>query len=291
MYEVLKNLGFEGGRILEPALGIGNFFGAMPEDLRKESRLYGVELDQISAGIAGKIYPEAEIFQKGFEKTSFSDNSFDLVIGNVPFGQYKVSDKAYDAHNFLIHDYFIAKALDKARPGGIVAVITSKGTMDKKDSSARSYFAERADLLGALRLPNTAFKQNAGTEVTSDILFFQKRSKPLEKDELPAWIETQTKDGMEINRYFASHPEMIVGTMKMVSGPFGPESACLPNDTDVPFFTQLQDAASKIKGIYTEREKTGQDFQESIEKPLVSDDSIREYSYALIDGKRIRSAC
>lgn len=285
MYGALKNLGFAGGRILEPALGIGNFFGAMPEELRKESRLYGVELDQISAGIADKIYPEAEIFQKGFEKTSFSDNSFDLVIGNVPFGQYKVSDKAYDAHNFLIHDYFIAKAIDKARPGGIVAVITSKGTMDKKDSSARAYFAERADLLGALRLPNTAFKQNAGTEVTSDVLFFQKRSKPLEKDERPAWVETQTKDGMEINRYFASHPEMIVGTMKMVSGPFGPESACLPKDTDIPFFTQLQDAASKIKGIYTESEKTGQDFQDSIEKPLVSDDSIREYSYALMDDK------
>ncbi len=285
MYEALNRLGFDGGRVLEPAAGIGNFFGSMPEIMRKNSRLFGVELDSISARIAAKIYPEAQVAHAGFEETNFADNSFDLVIGNVPFGQYKVRDKGYDKENFLIHDYFIAKALDKTREDGIVAVITSKGTMDKKDSRARAYFAQRADLISAIRLPNTAFKENAGTEVTSDILFFQKRKQP-QMNALPSWTETSIKDGMEINRYFIDHPEMVLGKMQLVTGPYGPESVCLPNDTGASLSEQLSDIVTKMQGSYVKGEAYQEDKTPLKEENAIRGiEAIREYSYVDINGK------
>ena len=224
MYETLEKMGFSKGNILEPSMGIGNFFGMMPDSM-KESRLYGVELDSITGRIAKQLYPQADVQIKGFEKTDYPNDFFDVAIGNVPFGQYKVADKQYDKNNFLIHDYFLAKTLDKVRPGGVVAFITSKGTMDKVSPEVRRYLAQRADLLGAVRLPNTAFKANAGTEVTSDILFFQKRDRMVERE--PDWVHLgEDANGITMNAYFAEHPEQIVGKMEMVSGPYGMESTC-----------------------------------------------------------------
>lgn len=287
MYETLSRFGFSSGSILEPSCGTGNFIGAMPLDMQERSDVYAVELDDISGRIAQKIYPNANIQITGFEKTVFPNENFDLAVGNVPFGQYKVNDKAYNAENFLIHDYFIAKMLDKVRAGGIVAVITSKGTLDKENSSARKYFAQRAELLGAVRLPNTAFKQNAGTEVTSDILFFQKRENLRKDDEMPTWVETASVDGIKMNRYFAEHPEMIAGKMQMVTGPYGMESTCSPLEGD--FGEQLVTALNKIDAVYEEKRvdeiEIGAEADVS-EKPIAVNsetEHIRSYSYAVIN--------
>ena len=208
-------------------MGVGNFFGMLPERM-KDSQLTGVELDSISGRIARKLYPNADIKITGYENTKFADNSFDCAVGNVPFGDYSLHDKRYDKEHLLIHDYFFVKSLDKVRPGGVVAFVTSKGTLDKANPAARRLMAERADLLGAIRLPNTAFKANAGASVTTDILFLQKRDTPPEQ--LPAWTETgKNADGMELNNYFLQHPEMILGTMQEVTTQYGKDTACVPD--------------------------------------------------------------
>ena len=248
MYQVLAGLGFTKGRILEPSCGTGNFFGLLPESMNK-STLYGVELDQMSAKIAGYLYPEVNIENTGFERTDYPDGYFDIAVGNVPFGDYRVNDPVYNRHGFLIHDYFFAKTLDKLRPGGVAAFITTKGTMDKENTKVRQYLFKRAELLGAVRLPNTAFK-NAGTKVTSDILFLQKREKEIAD---PEWISvTEDAQGIPVNSYFAAHPEMILGTMKEISGPYGVETACIKNE-GVSLEMQLRDAIANITGHIPER--------------------------------------
>ena len=248
MYQVLAGLGFTKGRILEPSCGTGNFFGLLPESMNK-STLYGVELDQMSAKIAGYLYPEVNIENTGFERTDYPDGYFDIAVGNVPFGDYRVNDPVYNRHGFLIHDYFFAKTLDKLRPGGVAAFITTKGTMDKENTKVRQYLFKRAELLGAVRLPNTAFK-NAGTKVTSDILFLQKREKEIAD---PEWISvTEDAQGIPVNSYFAAHPEMILGTMKEISGPYGVETACIEKE-GVSLEIQLRDAIANITGHIPER--------------------------------------
>lgn len=248
MYQVLAGLGFTKGRILEPSCGTGNFFGLLPESMNK-STLYGVELDQMSAKIAGYLYPEVNIENTGFERTDYPDGYFDIAVGNVPFGDYRVNDPVYNRHGFLIHDYFFARTLDKLRPGGVAAFITTKGTMDKENTKVRQYLFKRAELLGAVRLPNTAFK-NAGTKVTSDILFLQKREKEIAD---PEWISvTEDAQGIPVNSYFAAHPEMILGTMKEISGPYGVETACIENE-GVSLEIQLRDAIANITGHIPER--------------------------------------
>ena len=248
MYQVLAGLGFTKGRILEPSCGTGNFFGLLPESMNK-STLYGVELDQMSAKIAGYLYPEVNIENTGFERTDYPDGYFDIAVGNVPFGDYRVNDPVYNRHGFLIHDYFFVKTLDKLRPGGVAAFITTKGTMDKENTKVRQYLFKRAELLGAVRLPNTAFK-NAGTKVTSDILFLQKREKEIAD---PEWISvTEDAQGIPVNSYFAAHPEMILGTMKEISGPYGVETACIENE-GVSLEIQLRDAIANITGHIPER--------------------------------------
>lgn len=280
MYETLNRMGFEKGNILEPSMGTGNFFGMLPDAL-KESKLYGVELDSITGRIAKQLYPKADIQVKGFEETNYPSDFFDVVIGNVPFGQYKVYDKAYDKHNFNIHDYFIAKSLDKVRSGGVVAVITTKGTMDKKNSAVRKYIAQRAELLGAVRLPNTAFKANAGTSVTSDILFLKKRDRVMEIS--PEWLHlAENEDGITMNQYFVDHPEMIAGKMEMVSGPYGPEAACSPI-TDASLGEQLRKSMENITGMI---ESAGLDEFED-ESDLLSipaDPEVKNYSYTIVDN-------
>lgn len=279
IYETLHRMGFEKGNILEPSMGTGNFFGMLPGEL-KNSRLYGVELDDITGRIARQLYPKAEIQINGFEETDYPGDFFDVVIGNVPFGQYKVYDKAYDKHNFNIHDYFIAKSLDKVRGGGVVAVVTTKGTLDKKNPSVRKYFAQRAELLGAVRLPNDAFKANAGTNVTSDILFLKKRDRVM--DLSPEWLNlAENEDGILMNQYFVNHPEMIAGKMEMVSGPYGPEATCSPLP-DVSLADQLREIMSRIEG---EIESSGLDELED-EMELVAipaDPTVKNYSYAVVD--------
>lgn len=281
IYETLERMGLEKGNLLEPSMGIGNFFGMLPESM-KESRLYGVELDSITGRIAKQLYPSAKITIGGFENTDYPNDFFDAAIGNVPFGQYQVPDRTYDKYHFLIHDYFFAKALDKVRPGGIVAFITSKGTMDKKNSQVRQYLAQRTELLGAVRLPVTAFQANAGAEVTSDILFLKKRDRLL--DLTPEWIDlTENTDGITMNRYFAEHPEMIVGKMELVSGPYGMESQCLP-DTSRSFETQLREACGHIEGQLEVAQRT--DLEEETEEEILpADPEVKNYSYALVDGE------
>lgn len=281
IYEALDKMGFEGGNILEPAMGIGNFFGMLPEKLQK-SRLYGVELDSISGRIAKQLYPNADIQVKGFEKTDYPNDFFDVAIGNVPFGQYKVPDKKYDKQNFMIHDYFFAKALDKVRPGGVVAFVTSKGTMDKKNPMVRKYLAQRAELLGAVRLPNTAFKANAGTEVTSDILFLKKRDRIVDLE--PDWVHlSEDGNGIAVNSYFVSHPEMVLGKMEMVSGPYGMESSCMP-DTTRPFIKQLSEAVNSIGGE-VEAAISDEITEEITQETIPADPNVRNYSYAVIDDR------
>lgn len=251
IYRTLQRIGFTKGNLLEPSMGIGNFFGMLPETMR-ESHLYGVELDSLTGQIARLLYPKANITVDGYEKTAFPNDFFDAAVGNVPFGQYKVADKKYDKYNFLIHDYFFGKTLDQVRPGGVIAFITSKGTMDKENPKVRKYIAQRAELLGAVRLPNTAFKANAGTEVTSDILFLQKRDRIVDIE--PDWVHlSQDKNGIAMNSYFVEHPEMVVGSIEMVSGPYGMESTCVPDDS-LPFDEQLQQSLSFVKGSYEEIE-------------------------------------
>lgn len=284
MYQVLRNMGFSKGKLLEPALGAGNFFGMLPDDM-SESKLYGVELDPLTGRIAQQLYPNANIQIKGFENTNFPDNSFDGVIGNVPFGQYGVYDSKYSKFNFLIHDYFLAKSIDQVRPGGIIAVITTKGTMDKKNNSTRKYLAQRAELLGAMRLPNTAFKANAGTSVTTDILFLQKRDRIIEVE--PDWVYlANTQEGITMNQYFVDHPEMVLGKMEMVSGPYGMEPTC-KEDISIPFKQQLQEAALRITGQIGQIDLSNDETDISTDKntSLPADPDIRNYSYALIDGK------
>ncbi len=281
IYEALENMGFEKGNVLEPAMGIGNFFGMLPGKMQG-SRLYGVELDGITGRIAKQLYPKADIKISGFEKTDYPNDFFDVAVGNVPFGQYKVADRQYDKNNFLIHDYFFAKTLDKVRPGGVVAFVTSKGTMDKKSPEVRKYLAQRAELLGAVRLPNTAFKENAGTEVTSDILFLKKRDRVMDLE--PDWVHlAENADGIAINSYFADHPEMIVGKMEMVSGPYGMESTCQPDNTR-PFAEQLAEAISRIDGEIEEAELDGLEG-ELADQTIPADPDVKNYSYTLVDDK------
>nr|WP_243151151.1 SNF2-related protein [Emergencia sp. 1XD21-10] len=283
MYDILDNLGFCGGNVLEPAMGIGNFFGMLPQKFRKDSRLYGVELDSISARIARKLYPNAEITNSGFEETAYRDNFFDAAIGNVPFGDYGINDKKYNHRGFLIHDYFFAKTIDQVRAGGVICFITSKGTMDKKNSSVREYIAERAKLLGAIRLPNTAFKENAGTEVTSDILILQKREAPVIVDENTDWLQlAEDKNGLVYNRYFVENPQMVIGEMKEISGRFGSETTChLEKGEELE--ARLDEAVRRVQGSITE--VTFFDDVEDTAEILPADVNLPNYGYSLIDGR------
>ena len=281
MYQVLENLGFTKGNILEPSMGVGNFFGMLPKNLN-QSKLYGVELDSISGRIAKLLYPDANIQIKGFEKTDYPNDFFDVAIGNVPFGAYKVNDRQYDRYNFMIHDYFLAKTIDQLRPGGVAALITTKGTMDKASPEVRKYLAERADLLGAIRLPNTAFKANAGTEVSADILFFQKRES-LTK-EMPEWINLDSDvNGITVNQYFVQHPEMILGEMKEVSGPYGMETTCAPME-GADLELQLQEAVKQIKGSMVPAVDVETELDEMPES-IPADPNVRNYSYTVVDDQ------
>ncbi len=279
IYDAVGKMGFTRGNVLDPAAGIGNFYGCLPEEMQG-SRLYGAELDGITGRIAKQLYPHADIQITGFENTSYPNDFFDVAVGNVPFGQYKVSDRQYDKHNFLIHDYFFAKTLDKVRPGGIVAFVTSKGTMDKKNPEVRKYLAQRAELLGAVRLPNTAFKENAGTEVTSDILFLKKRDRVLDIE--PDWVHLTEKDGIVMNQYFADHPEMVLGKMEMVSGAHGMESACL-SDTSLPLSAQLKHALSYVEGSIEQADFNEID-DELARENIPADPDVKNYSYTVVDG-------
>ena len=281
IYRTLQRMGFKKGNLLEPSMGIGNFFGMLPETMR-ESHLYGVELDSLTGRIARLLYPKANITVDGYEKTAFPNDFFDAAVGNVPFGQYKVADKKYDKFNFLIHDYFFGKTLDQVRPGGVIAFITSKGTMDKENPKVRKYIAQRAELLGAVRLPNTAFKANAGTEVTSDILFLQKRDRIVDIE--PDWVHlSQDENGIAMNSYFVEHPEMVVGSMEMVSGPYGMESTCVPDDS-LPFEEQLQKSLSFVKGSYEEIELEELN-EELIAEVIPAVPEVKNFSYALINDR------
>lgn len=281
IYRTLQRMGFTKGNLLEPSMGIGNFFGMLPETMR-ESHLYGVELDSLTGRIARLLYPKANITVDGYEKTAFPNDFFDAAVGNVPFGQYKVADEKYDKYNFLIHDYFFGKTLDQVRPGGVIAFITSKGTMDKENPKVRKYIAQRAELLGAVRLPNTAFKANAGTEVTSDILFLQKRDRIVDIE--PDWVHlSQDENGIAMNSYFVEHPEMVVGSMEMVSGPYGMESTCVPDDS-IPFEEQLQKSLSFVEGSYEEIEL--EELNEELTAEVIpAVPEVKNFSYALIDDR------
>ena len=281
MYQVLENLGFTKGNILEPSMGVGNFFGKLPENLN-QSKLYGVELDSISGRIAKLLYPDANIQIKGFEKTDYPNDFFDVAIGNVPFGAYKVNDRQYDRYNFMIHDYFLAKTIDQLRPGGVAALITTKGTMDKASPEVRKYLAERADLLGAIRLPNTAFKANAGTEVSADILFFQKRESFTK--EMPDWVNLESDaNGVTINKYFVQHPGLILGEMKEVSGPYGMETTCAPME-GADLELQLQEAVKHIKGSMVAAVDIEAELDEMPES-IPADPNVRNYSYTVVDDQ------
>ena len=278
IYTALSNMGFESGNILEPSMGTGRFLGNLPESMQS-SKFYGVELDSISGRIASKLYPNANIQIKGFEETTFSNNLFDIAIGNVPFGEYKISDREYERNNFLIHDYFFAKTLDKVRSGGVVAFITSSGTMDKKSEDIRRYISERAEFLGAIRLPNNTFKGEAGTEVTSDILFLKKRDRLLKLDE--DWIKLDTDEkGLTYNKYFVDNPDMVLGNMEEVSSKFGTSLACIA-DENTTLKEQLNTAIKNIKGSY-EKVELNNEFET---ETILADDSVKNYSYAVIDDK------
>ena len=280
IYEAVGRMGFETGNILEPSCGVGNFFGMLPEKMRN-SRLYGVELDSISGRIAKQLYPKADITAAGFETTDRRD-FYDLAIGNVPFGQYQVRDKAYDKLNFSIHNYFFAKALDQVRPGGVVAFVTSRYTMDAKDSTVRRYLAQRAELLGAIRLPNDAFKKNAGAEVVSDIIFLQKRDRPL--DIVPEWTQTgQTEDGFAINRYFLDHPEMVLGRQEPESTAHGMDYTVNPIE-GLELADQLHDAVKHIRGTYQEADLPELGEGEAIDTSIPADPNVKNYSYTVVDG-------
>jgi hypothetical protein len=283
IYEAVKNLGFQTGNILEPACGVGNFFGLLPESM-VASRLYGVELDSITGRIAKQLYPNANITVAGFETTDRKD-FFDLAVGNVPFGSYKVSDRAYDKLGFPIHDYFFAKTLDQVRPGGVIAFVTSRYTMDKQSPEVRRYIAQRAELLGAIRLPSNAFKANAGTEVTTDILFLQKRDRPIVIE--PDWVHLgQTGDGIPVNSYFANHPEMVLGAIKWDDKMYGDkqETTCEPFP-DADLSEQLHEAVSHIQGQIAETELPDLGEDEEIDDSIPADPDVKNYSYTVVDGE------
>ena len=280
IYKAMEQMGFKEGNLLEPSCGIGNFIGMLP-DTMQNSKIYGVELDTISAGIAQQLYQKTTIAAQGFEETNLPDSFFDGVVGNVPFGDFKVSDKRYDKHKFLIHDYFFAKSLDKLRPGGVMALVTSKGTMDKENSAVRKYIAQRAELLGAIRLPNNTFKGNAGTEVVSDILILQKRDRLIDIE--PDWVHLDTdENGIKMNSYFVQHPEMILGEMKMVSGRFGMEATCVPYE-NADLAAQLDEAVANIHGEITEYE-TEEELEEE-DNSIPADPTVRNFSYTVVDDK------
>ena len=280
IYKAMEQMGFKEGNLLEPSCGIGNFIGMLP-DAMQDSKIYGVELDTISAGIAQQLYQKTTIAAQGFEETNLPDSFFDGVVGNVPFGDFKVLDKRYDKHKFLIHDYFFAKSLDKLRPGGVMALVTSKGTMDKENSAVRKYIAQRAELLGAIRLPNNTFKGNAGTEVVSDILILQKRDRLIDIE--PDWVHLDTdENGIKMNSYFVQHPEMILGEMKMVSGRFGMEATCVPYE-NAELAAQLDEAVANIHGEITEYE--AEEELEEEDNSIPADPTVRNFSYTVVDNK------
>ena len=281
IYQAMENMNFQRGNILEPSCGVGNFLGMLPESM-KDSQLYGVELDSLSGRIAQQLYQKSSIAVQGFEKTELPDSFFDAAVGNVPFGQFKVPDKQYDKHNFLIHDYFFARTLDKVRPGGVIAFITSKGTLDKENPAVRKYIAQRADLLGAIRLPNDTFKSAAGTEVTSDIIFLQKRDRMVDIE--PDWVHLNTdENGLKMNQYFIDHPDMVLGEMKEVSGPFGSELACVPYEGQ-SLEDLLSNAVQNIHGemiAYEMDELSPEDEDKSI--PALP--TVRNFSYTVVEGR------
>ena len=284
IYDAVERMGFRSGNILEPSMGVGNFFGMLP-DTMQDSRLYGVELDSITGRIAKKLYPQADITVAGFETTDRRD-FYDLAVGNVPFGQYKVNDKAYNKLGFSIHNYFFAKAIDQVRPGGVVAFVTSHYTMDSKDSTARKHMAERADLLGAIRLPNNAFKANAGTEVVSDIIFLQKRDRPADIE--PAWVQLgKTEDGFAISQYFVDHPEMVLGELTTESTQYGREELTVSPIEGANLSDQLAEAVQHIEGQYTEVEVDTPDIaeEETTRRTLPADPEVKNFSYTVVDGE------
>ena len=282
IYDTVEQMGLITGNILEPSMGVGNFFGMLPESMQG-SRLYGVELDSITGRIARQLYPEANITVAGFETTSQRD-FYDLAVGNVPFGNYKVNDKAYNNLGFSIHNYFFAKALDQVRPGGVVAFVTSRFTMDSKDSSARKYLAQRADLLGAVRLPNNAFKANAGTEVVSDILFLQKLERPIDRE--PEWVQVgQTPEGFTVNQYFVDHPEMILGELSAESTQYGREDVTVDPIEGADLAGQLKNATAKIQGRYVAAERAETELDEGASHILPADPNVKNFSYTVVDGE------
>ena len=284
IYDAVERMGFHSGNILEPSMGVGNFFGMLPDSMA-DSRLYGVELDSITGRIAKKLYPQADITVAGFETTDRRD-FYDLAVGNVPFGQYKVNDKAYNKLGFSIHNYFFAKAIDQVRPGGIIAFVTSRYTMDSKDSTARKHMAERADLLGAIRLPNNAFKANAGTEVVSDIIFLQKRDRPADIE--PAWVQLgKTEDGFAISQYFVDHPEMVLGELTTESTQYGREELTVSPIEGANLSDQLAEAVQHIEGQYTEVEVDTPDIaeEETTRRTLPADPEVKNFSYTVVDGE------
>ena len=283
IYDAVERMGFRSGNILEPSMGVGNFFGMLPDTLQ-DSRLYGVELDSITGRIAKKLYPQADITVAGFETTDRRD-FYDLAVGNVPFGQYRVNDKAYNKLGFSIHNYFFAKAIDQVRPGGIIAFVTSRYTMDSKDSTARKHMAERADLLGAIRLPNNAFRANAGTDVVSDIIFLQKRDRPIDHE--PDWVQLgKTEDGFAINQYFVDHPEMVLGNLELESTQYGHDLTVAPID-GTSLADQLAEAVQHIEGNYTAVEIAAPDVAdaEAQRKTLPADPTVKNFSYTVVDGE------
>ena len=284
IYDAVERMGFRSGNILEPSMGVGNFFGMLPDSMA-DSRLYGVELDSITGRIAKKLYPQADITVAGFETTDRRD-FYDLAVGNVPFGQYKVNDKAYNKLGFSIHNYFFAKAIDQVRPGGVVAFVTSRYTMDSKDSTARKHMAERADLLGAIRLPNNAFRANAGTDVVSDIIFLQKRDRPIDHE--PEWVQLgKTKDGFTINQYFVDHPEMVLGELTMESTQYGKEECTVRPIEGAALADQLAEAVQHIEGQYTAAEVDTPDIaeEEAARRTLPADPEVKNFSYTVVDGE------
>ena len=282
MYEALDRLGFSEGSILEPSCGTGNFFGLLPDSMAG-SKLHGVEIDELTGRIAKQLYQKANIAVQGFEQTKLPDDHFDVIIGNVPFGDFKVNDSRYNAQKFLIHDYFFAKALDKVRTGGVVAFITSKGTMDKASPEVRKYIAQRAELLGAIRLPDNTFRANAGTKVTSDILFLQKRDRVIDVE--PDWVHFDTaENGITMNSYFVQHPEMILGEMKMESTRFGMDSACKAYQ-DIPLSELLHNAVQNIQGEIPEYENEVDEISDEQDEVIPADTNVRNFSFALVDGK------
>lgn len=282
VFENNINMGFETGNILEPSMGVGNFFGLLPEAMQN-SKLYGVELDSITGRIAKQLYPKADITVAGFETTDRRD-FFDLAIGNVPFGQYQVNDRAYNKLGFSIHDYFFAKALDQVRPGGVIAFVTSRYTMDKQSPEVRKYIAQRAELLGAIRLPNNAFKANAGTEVVSDIIFLQKRDRPTQIE--PDWVHLgKNDDGFSINSYFIDNPEMVLGRQTSESTQYGKQDFTVEPYEDLDLGVQLKYAIQNIKGSYTEAELPDLGDGEAIDTSIPADPNVKNYSYTVVDGE------